>query len=86
MAAVLSRSQYVNTTVSDQIRARMVKFNFEWIFFEEGIAWSVYLRVYVKYTAHKKFMNGFDCRGFDPYGAIILTGGCQKTLVCKSAK
>ena len=36
------------------------------------------------YTAHKKFMNGFGCRGFDTYGAIISTG--RKTLVCKSAK
>ena len=39
-----------------------------------------------KYTAHKKFMNGFACRGFDPYVAIISTSRCQKTPVCKSAK
>ena len=39
-----------------------------------------------QYTAHKKFMNGFACRGLGPYGAIISTGRCQKTLVCKSAK
>ena len=38
------------------------------------------------YTAHKKFMNGFACRGFDPYVAIISTSRCQKTPVCKSAK
>ena len=38
------------------------------------------------FTAHKKFMNGFACRGFDPYGAIISAGRCQETLVCKSAK
>ena len=40
----------------------------------------------VKYTAHKKFMNGFACRGFDPYVAIISTSRCQKTPVCKSAE
>ena len=39
-----------------------------------------------KYNAHKKFMNGFACRGFDPYGVIISTGRCQKTLEYKSAK
>ena len=39
-----------------------------------------------KYTAHKKFMNGFACRGFDPYVAIISTSRCQKTPVCRSAK
>ena len=38
------------------------------------------------YTAHKKFMNSFDCRGYDPYGTNIWTGRCQKTLVHKSAK
>ena len=38
------------------------------------------------YTAHKKFMNGFAWRGFDPNGAIISTDRSQKTLVCKSAK
>ena len=38
------------------------------------------------YTAHKKFMNGFACRGFDPYVTIISTSRCQKTPVCKSAK
>ena len=38
------------------------------------------------YTAHKKFMNGFACRVFDPYVAIISTSRCQKTPVCKSAK
>ena len=37
-------------------------------------------------TAHKKFMNGFACRGFDPYVGIISTSRCQKTPVCKSAK
>ena len=41
---------------------------------------------YVIYTAHKKFMNGFACRGFDPYVTIISTSRCQKTPVCKSAK
>ena len=39
-----------------------------------------------KYTAHKNFMSGFACRGFDPYVAIISTSRCQKTPVCKSAK
>ena len=39
-----------------------------------------------RYTAHKKFMNGFAWHGFDPYGTIISTGRCQKTLVCKSHK
>ena len=38
------------------------------------------------YTAHKKFMNGFASRGFDPYVAIISTSRCEKTPVCKSAK
>ena len=38
------------------------------------------------YTAHKKFMNGFACRGFHPCGAIISTSRCQKTLISKSAK
>ena len=41
---------------------------------------------YWLYTAHKKFMNGFAWRGFDNCGAVISTGRCQKTLVCKSAK
>ena len=26
---------------------------------------------YNTYTAHKKFINGFVCRGFGLYGAII---------------
>ena len=52
---------------------------------------NIYICIYVwvivaMYTAHKKFMNGFACRGFDPYFAIISTNRCQKTLVCKSAK
>ena len=38
------------------------------------------------YTAHKKFMNGFACRGFDPYVAIISTSRCQKTPVYKLAQ
>ena len=38
------------------------------------------------YTAHKKFMNGFACRGLDPYVAVISTSRCQKTPVCKPAK
>ena len=44
------------------------------------------MSVCIKYTAHKKFMNGFACRGFDPYGAIISTARCQEILVCKSSK
>ena len=38
------------------------------------------------YTAHKKFMNGFACNGFDPYIAIISKSRCHKTPVCKPAK
>ena len=38
------------------------------------------------YTAHEKFMNGFACRGFGSYGAIISTGRCPKTLEYKSTK
>ena len=37
-----------------------------------------------KYTANKKFMNSFVCRGYDPCGAIISTGHYQKTHVYKS--
>ena len=53
--------------------------------------WDIYLQFYrrnnhIIYTAHKKFMNGFACRGFDPCVAIISTSRCQKTSVCKSAK
>ena len=48
----------------------------------------LYLNMAVKYTAHKKFMHGFACGGFgfDPYGVIISTGRCQKSLVYKLAK
>ena len=43
--------------------------------------------IYVSvYTAHKKFMKGFACREFHLYGAIMSTGRCQKTIVCKLAK
>ena len=38
----------------------------------------------VKYTAHKKFMNSFGCRGYN--GVIISTRHCAKTLVYKLAK
>ena len=38
------------------------------------------------YNTHKTFMNSLGCRGYDPYGAIISTGHCQKTLGYKSAK
>ena len=38
------------------------------------------------YTAHKKFMNGFACHRFNPYGAIISTGRRQKITACKSTK
>ena len=49
--------------------------------------WFVsYLSKRTRYTAHTKFMNSFGCHGYDPYGAIISTGQCQKTFVYKSAK
>ena len=49
--------------------------------------WFVsYLCERSRYTAHKKFMNSFGCHGYDPYGAIISTGQCQKTFVYKSAR
>ena len=38
------------------------------------------------YTAHKKFMNGFACHRFNPYGAIISTGRRQKITAYKSTK
>ena len=38
------------------------------------------------YTAHKMFTNSFGSRTYDPHGAIISKGRCQKTLVYKSAK
>ena len=41
---------------------------------------------FVLVSVHKKFMNDFACREFDPYVAIISTSRCQKTPVCKSAK
>ena len=40
----------------------------------------------MKYTAHKKSLNGFACRGLDSYFAVISTSRCQKTPVCKPAK
>ena len=60
-----------------------------WLAFRRFIAsiWTTYFLSSVRiYTAHKKFMNGVACRGFDPYVAIISTSRCQKTPVCKSAK
>ena len=34
----------------------------------------------LKYTAHKKFMNGFACSGFDPYVQLFQQGAVRKSL------
>ena len=49
--------------------------------------WFVsYLSERYRYTAHKKGYEHFDCHGYDPYGAIISIGQCQKTFVYELAK
>ena len=53
----------------------------------KGVVYFVsYLSERSKYTAHKQFLDSFGCHGYDPCGAFISTGECQKTFVYKSAK
>ena len=43
-------------------------------------------KTWVVYTANKKFMSNFGCRGYDPYSAIVSTLYCQNALAYESAK